>query len=184
MEKMSDDERRAKNETMQQALLAERFHLKVHFEAREMQVYELVLAKGGLKIKPVEVPPDEAAKPLKPGEMSPNSMSAQVNQPGQPSSQAHSATLDMLSNGLRGQSPDIAGRPIVNMTGFQGKFDLKDFRFQGQAPPAARGSGTGDEDPPPSVFAALEQQLGLKLVPAKGQVEVVVIDSIDRPTEN
>jgi uncharacterized protein (TIGR03435 family) len=149
-----------------------------------MQIFELVPAKGGLKIKPVEVPPEDPNKPHKSGELAPGDMWAGVSQTGATIMQAHSATLDMLSNGLRGQSPDLAGRPIVDMTGFQGKFDLKDFRFQGQAPPAARGSGTGDEDPPPSVFAALEQQLGLKLVPAKGQVEIVVIDSIDRPTEN
>jgi uncharacterized protein (TIGR03435 family) len=184
LQKMSREERTAKNETMQQTLLSERFHLKVHFETREMQVYELVAAKGGLKIKPVDSATDADAKPLKPGEMSPNSMSAQVNQYGATVIAARAASLDMLCNGLRGQSPDIAGRPIIDRTGFQGKIDIKDFRFQGQAPPAAHGSSTGDEDPPPSVFEALEQQLGLKLIPAKGQVEVVVIDSIDRPTEN
>lgn len=189
MEKLSADDRRAQTETMQQALLAERFHLKVHFETREMPIFELVPAKGGLKIKPNPVDPPSAgsaAKPFKPGDpLPPGTMALQVRLNGASTLEARSTTMDLLCRALRGQSPDIAGRPIVDRTGFQGTFDVKDFRFAGVAPPQHGPDGVSTEqDAPPSVFEALEQQLGLKLVPAKGQVEVVVIDSIDRPTDN
>ena len=186
MEKLSADEGRAQTETMQQALLAERFHLKVHFETREMQIFELVAAKGGLKIKPVDPPPTGGnAKPFKPGDpMPPGTMGLSVRLNGASTLEARATNIDLLCRALRGQSPDIAGRPIVDRTGFQGNFDVKDFRFAGVAPPQHGTDNNGDQDTPPSVFAALEEDLGLKLVPAKGQVDVVVIDSIDRPTEN
>ena len=89
---------------------------------------------------------------------------------------------------VRNIAPEIAGWPVVDMTGFKGNFDLNDFRFLGVAPPQAGGGSASNNssDPPdaPSLAHELEEKLGIKLVPAKGQVEVVVIDSIDRPTEN
>jgi uncharacterized protein (TIGR03435 family) len=188
MEKMKDAQRTAQTRTMQQALLAERFHLKVHFETREMKVYELVPAKGGLKIKSA-APVDHDGDTSKPknDSLSAGSMWMGVSNNGAAILQGRAVSMEMFLNALRGESPDVTGRPIVDMTGFQGKFDLKDFRFSGMPLPGARDPGirtSTDQDPPPSVFAALEQSLGLKLVPAKGQVEVVIIDSIDRPTEN
>jgi uncharacterized protein (TIGR03435 family) len=98
---------------------------------------------------------------------------------------ARAITMEQLTNALRGQSPDVAGRPIIDMTGFKGNFDVKDLRFIGIAPPEiAHSPGNATEPDAPSLQQALQDQLGMKLVPAKGQVEVVVIDSIDRPTEN
>jgi uncharacterized protein (TIGR03435 family) len=175
MQKMSQDEGRATTRTMQQALLAERFHLKVHFETREMPVFEMVPAKGGLKIKPLTGVDAEANA----------SMNMQIRNNGTATLMGKAATMDLFLNALRGESPDVAGRPIVDMTGFQGRFDLTDFRFSGVPLPNAGEAGVSTNDPDaPSLSQALEQNLGLKLVPAKGQVEVVVIDSIDRPTEN
>jgi uncharacterized protein (TIGR03435 family) len=186
MEKMSEEDGKATIKTMQQSLLAERFHLKVHFETREMQLFEMVPAKGGLKIKPA-APADDNADSSKPqhDEMSAGDMWMGITTNGAAILQGKAVPMEMLLNALRGESPDVAGRPIVDMTGFEGKFDLKDFRFAGMPLPNAGGAGTSASDPDvPSLSQALEQQLGLKLVPAKGQVEVVVIDSIDRPTEN
>jgi uncharacterized protein (TIGR03435 family) len=175
MKKMSEEEGKATMKTMQQALLAERFHLKVHFETREMQLFEMVPAKGGLKITPLTGLDEEAGA----------SMSMQIRNNGTATLVGKAATMDLFLNALRGESPDVAGRPIVDMTGFKGRFDLKDFRFSGVPLPNAGEAGVNTNDPDaPSLSQALEEQLGLKLVPAKGQVEVVVIDSIDRPTEN
>ena len=175
MQKMSMDQSRVATRTMQQSLLAERFHLKVHFETREMPVFEMVPAKGGLKIKPLTGLDEEASA----------SMNMQIRSDGTATLVGKAAKMDLFLNALRGESPDVAGRQIVDMTGFQGRFDLKDFRFSGVPLPNAGGSSTGASDPDvPSLSEALEQQMGLKLIPAKGQVEIVVIDSIDRPTDN
>jgi uncharacterized protein (TIGR03435 family) len=185
MEKMPASERTADRRTMQQALLADRFHLKVHFETREMQIFELVPAKGGLKIKPTAPPPAQSDKPLKPGEMPSGSANMSVNSTGATILTAHTISIDLFLNALRGQSPDVGGRPIVDKTGFEGNFDLTDFRFPGLSPPLhGPGAGTAGEPDTPSLAQALEEKLGMKLVPAKAQVELVIIDSIDRPTEN
>lgn len=185
MQKMAPEERRAQDEMMEQSLLAERFHLKVHFETREMPVFELVPGKGGLKITPIEQPPEGGvSKSPKSGELRPGNMSLHVGNNGLNILEAHALTLEMLANTIRGQAPEVRGRPVINMTGFTGSFDLRDFRFIGLAyTQGPAGAGTSEPDAP-SISQALEEQLGIKLIPAKGQVEVVVIDSIDRPTEN
>jgi uncharacterized protein (TIGR03435 family) len=186
MEKMSEDEGSATIKTMQQTLLAERFHLKVHFETREMQLFEMVPAKGGLKVKPAAPVDDNAATAGAPKDkLSPGSMNMMIRLDGSVILEARATKMDLFLNALRGESPDVGGRPIVDMTDFQGTFDLKDFRFPGIPLPSAGAGVTSASDPEvPTLSQALEQQLGLKLIPAKGKVEVVVIDSIDRPTEN
>jgi len=185
MQKMSPEDRQAQDKMMEQSLLADRFHLKVHFETREMQVFELVPAKGGLKIAPAEPPSaGGATKPDKPGEMRPGTMSLSVGNSGLNILNARGMTLDMLANMIRGQALEVGGRPVINKTGFAGNLDLKDFRFIGLAYTQGPAGASASEPDAPSLQQALEQQLGIKLVPAKGQVEVVIIDSIDRPTEN
>ena len=72
------------------------------------------------------------------------------------------------------------GRPVINNTGLAGGFDY-DLRWA----PETTGPDTGIlREPAPAIFTALEEQLGLKLVPAKGLVQVLVIDSISQPTSN
>jgi uncharacterized protein (TIGR03435 family) len=176
MQKMSPEDRRAQEEMMEQSLLAERFHLKVHFETHEMTVFELVPAKGGMKITAVDPPT--------PGGMRPGRVELSVANNGLNILNAHEMTLEMLANAIRGQAAEIGGRPVINSTGFHGNFDLKDFRFAGLAYTQGPAGASAAEPDAPSLPQALEQQLGLKLVRGKGQVEVVVIDSIDRPTEN
>jgi uncharacterized protein (TIGR03435 family) len=174
MQKMSKEEGKATIKTMQQSLLADRFHLKVHFETREMQLFEMIPAKGGLKITPLTGLDEEAG----------GSMNMQIRNNGTATLVGKAAPMDLFLNALRGESPDVGGRPIVDMTGFKGRFDLKDFRFSGVPLPNAGEAGVNTNDPDaPSLSQALEQ-LGLRLIPARGQVEIVVIDSIDRPTEN
>jgi uncharacterized protein (TIGR03435 family) len=186
MRTMSAEDRRTQQEMMQQSLLAERFHLKAHFETREMPVFELVPAKGGLKITAVEPPPPgDIPPPAKAGGMRPGTMSLQVGTSGLNILSARSATLEQMVNALRGQAPEIGGRPVINNTGFHGNFDLNDFRFVGLAyTGGSAGTGNASEPDAPSLQQALEQQLGIRLLRTKAQVEVVVIDSIDRPTAN
>jgi uncharacterized protein (TIGR03435 family) len=184
MDKMAPEEKTRQTEMMQQSLLAERFHLRAHIETREMTVYELVTAKSGLKIKPVDPPPPPngdapnggAPKPGAPGM---TQLGMMLN--GTRIVTAHATSMDRLIGLLRAQA-DVGGRPIVDKTGFTGYFDIDGLRFSG-APMPQSGQSTAESDAP-AISTALEEKLGLRLVPRKEPVEVVVIDSIDRPTEN
>jgi uncharacterized protein (TIGR03435 family) len=180
---MKFSDRYDQNRMMQQSLLTDRFHLKAHFETRVLPVYELVPAKGGVKITGVPAPPER-----KPGD-APLRM-----RPGDPLPLGSSMTM-MNSNGLRvfngraikmqalirpiGGPMDAGDRPIVDHSGFSGYFDVKDLTWA----PLGDASAVSTTDAP-SLGVALEEKLGLKLVPAKDPIEVLVIDSIDRPTEN
>ena len=142
---------------MLQALLQDRFKLKAHLDTRELPVYDLVVAKGGSKLK--EATADEAAKPMlwlrNRGEIDSTSMPL------------HSLP-SMLAREL--------DRPVVDKTGLTGKYD-----FKLQFTPAM---GAAPDSPDPSIFTAIEEELGLKLVPGKTALDVLVIDSVERPAEN
>ena len=128
---MKRQDRIEQNRRMQQSLLADRFHLKAHFETRVLPVYEIVPAKGGLKITAVSAPPE-----FKPGDATPRF------RPGDPLPPGSSMTT-MNSNGLRvynGRaiqmalfarifSGDAGDRPIVDHTGFTGYFDVTDLTW-------------------------------------------------------
>ena len=85
-----------------------------------------------------------------------------------------------LMNLIRGQSPDVAGWPILDKPGFTGHFDVDGLEFAGLVPTQIGGS---DSDAP-AIQSSLEKKLALKPVSIKARFEVLVIDSIDRPTEN
>ncbi len=160
---------------MQQALLADRFKLKVHFETRELPIYVLVVAKGGPKLKASEMNPANPAEPLKPGFLR--------QEPG--GAAAVDATTGMLAEVLEkqgevGNMPNGRGRMVVDKTNLSGLYDWTLHWTPWQEP----SSGELSDSKGPSLFTALQEQLGLKLEPAKGKVDVVVIDHIDRPSEN
>jgi uncharacterized protein (TIGR03435 family) len=144
---------------MLQALLASRFNLKFHREMREMPVYELVIGKNGPKLK----------------ESDPASVfrgNTAVNGRNQIDTLTH-ATIGVIINGFRGLD-----RPVIDQTGLRGFYDIKleatpEFRINNNPQP-------GDI----SLFTAVQETLGLKLEPQKAPVEVFVIDSISKPTEN
>ena len=151
---LSDKERWTQEQPMQQALLADRCKLKTHFETREMQAYDLVIAKGGVKIK--EATPEE--KPT--GHMSDGEITARAMR---------------IDNLIAALPKD--GRLIVDKTGLGDKkldFDLKWTPVNSQF----------QTDSGPSLFTALEEQLGLRLVSSKAMGRVLVIDHVERPTPN
>src|SRR6185312_1486958 len=186
MKKMRSDERVPEDHAMQQSLLAERFHLKVHFEVREMPVYTLVPAKGGLKIKPVEAPvPRDPGSPPPPfpsanGPLPAGTMMTMMGPNGMRAVRARGTTMTGLMRLLSSQLGETGNRPIIDQTGFTGFFDIDEMKWAA-LDSAAPSDSTADL---PTLPTALEESLGIKLVATKGPVEVVVIDSIDRPTEN
>jgi len=166
MDKMTPEERKQQTEMMDQSLLAERFHLKVHFETREMPVFELLPAKHGVKLTPVDAIPNGGPMVASGGD-------------GSMRIDGRAMTMDDLIGVLQSNQA-MEGKPIVNRTGFTGHFEVVRLRLPG-APSAAETAGQPEG---PSMSTVLEETLGLRLVPGKAPVEVVVIDSIDRPTEN
>lgn len=137
------------------ALLESRFQLKYHKEMREATEYSLVVAKGGVKLKP-------DTGDSSPG-MSTNSKSGMVTFRGT------KISMRDLAAGLTRQS----GRPVVDHTGVAGDFDVN---LEWSSDQAIESAG-------PSLFTALEG-IGLRLVATKGQVPFIVIDQVEKPSAN
>ena len=158
----------ARIRSMLQSLLAERFHLAVHRETREESVYQLVVARGGPKLK-------ESAGSQYPSE-----------RVGRGTITGTAAPITLLIKPLSQQ----LGRNIVDKTGLEGRYD---FTLQWTLEPGQL-RGPGDPPPPanppppdpdgPNIFTALQEQLGLKLEAAKGTVDLLVIDRAESPSEN
>jgi uncharacterized protein (TIGR03435 family) len=175
---------------MLRTLLADRFKLVMHKETKELPIYELVLARQDGKLGPQLRPAamDCAARaaaartgtPLPPpsGPPGPGSCGFTMNPV---SFRAGGATMAMLAGNLEGP----AQRLVIDRTGLTGTwdFEVKYTPDRSQLPPGVEPPVPIDWNGP-SLFTALEEQLGLKLRPARGPVEVLVIDSVDRPSEN
>ena len=153
---------------MLQNLLAERFKLTLHHEKKELPVYALVVAKNGPKMKVSEGPDasgswgqwNDSARWVSPNETMPH-------------------LADFLSPGL--------DRPVIDATGLAAKYDVtlywapENMRWQ----PTERNTGVEAVDPAPTIFAAVQQQLGLKLEPRLSPMDILVIDHAEKtPTEN
>jgi len=148
---------------MLQALLADRFKLKAHREMREMPVYALVVGKNGPKLK--ESAPD--ADPM--GRMSINGRNYVVTRP--------KASMGDVVSGI---SNAFLDRPVLDKTGLTGTYDLK-LTYT----PNIRANREADPDLNDiSIFTAVEEQLGLKLEPQKANVEILVVDHIEKPPGN
>ncbi len=148
---------------MEQALLAERLKLRCHIETRDLPMYQLILAKGGPKLTPAQ-----------------SSESPQLATVSSVHGTELTATAITLSQLAR--SPFLLGSQLItDRTGLEGAFDFT-LRWTPDQP-----AQTGDPDLAndyPTLFTAIQQQLGLRLVPAKGPVEVLVIDHIEPPSAN
>ncbi len=152
---------RAEFRQMLQSLLAERFHLKFHYEPKEMPVYALVVGKGGTKFK--ESSPDTISKGLF---MGVNGRNQVITAPRE--------TMDSLANDIWGSFVD---RPVVDRTDLHGMYNIRL-----EATPAFRLANPQPEDI--SIFTAVQEQLGLKLEPTKADVQVLVVDHAEKPLEN
>jgi uncharacterized protein (TIGR03435 family) len=150
---------------MLQALLADRFKLKLHREMKQLPVYELTVAKNGAKLKPAA---DSGNGALLWGMSGKPNGDAAIRLTGNKKSMAELA--DSLSN--------IAGRPVLDRTGLKGNFDFSlEYPFDPDTPSATPFAG-------PSMFTAFQEQLGLKLDATRVPVEILVIDHVEKPSEN
>jgi uncharacterized protein (TIGR03435 family) len=157
---------------MLQHLLEERCALKVHRETKTINVLALEVGKSSPKLKPA----DPNAPPPPPGRSFPG-LGYMIPEDGGKSLHFYGANMALLTSVLdKGGTLNVKDR-----TGLTGKYD---FVVHPPEPPA-RAPGEPDAPQDQTYFAeGIAEQLGLKLVPAKGQVETLVIDHIDRPTEN
>ena len=191
LDKLKFDERRS----MIVPLLVERLNLKYHHETREMTGYTLVVAKGGPKMKASEVQPPPDAKPPDAG-ANPKAGDPAQQRPqqrrmlrfmGRGHLEAEGSDTPMLARVLSQQ----LGRTVTDMTGLKGNYDYTLQWTPDDAPPPTPGAGggapredNGGDAVGPSLFTALQEQLGLKLESSKGMADVIVIDHIDLPSEN
>jgi uncharacterized protein (TIGR03435 family) len=187
-EKLPRDDRRLQHQLLTRSLLADRFQLKLRHESKESSVYALVVAKGGPKLH-------EA----KPGDTYPNGIKGPDGRPaggpqmmrmGPGEAEGQGVRLEALARILAQQ----LGRDVLDQTGLKGMYDftLKWAPEPGQGmpmgPPGGPPGGAESTPPPdasgPSLFTALQDQLGLKLETTKGPVEMLVIEQVEKPSEN
>jgi uncharacterized protein (TIGR03435 family) len=154
-------------DVMLRKLLADRFQLTSHREQREMSVYVLTVAKGGARLKPAD--PAEAHG----------------------SGCGHIGVCNFQNDSIEHFArwlQLVMDKPVVDKTGLAGAFDFaltwtpdeSQFTSMGiRVPPTA-----DNPNAPPGLFTALQEQLGLKLEPQKTSAEVLVIDHVERPSEN
>ena len=171
---------------MMQTLLEERFGLRIRREARERSVYLLTVSSGGAKLKPA--PPgsclvfDPAHPPEQPRNgQSPSALCgrASYRRDGpRLSVDAHGVTMAQFAGVTLGRAE--LGRPVIDRTGLTERFDIS---FQFRSDLAAPLDGSEPQDSPGSIFSAM-RELGLKLAAGKAAVDVLVVESIHRPTEN
>ena len=185
LRKLTFDQRSVEQQPMLQALLVDRFKLTLHRETKELPVYALVIAKNGPKLQ-------EA----RPGDTYPNGMKDLEGH-------GHGDIMRFGTGILTGQGVPIVflvrmlsqqqlGHPVLDKTELTGKYDftLQWTPEENRAPmfKGTRDGGQGPDNPAdssgPSIFTAIQEQLGLKLEAQKGPAEVLVIDHVERPSEN
>jgi uncharacterized protein (TIGR03435 family) len=169
---LSYDERERLSKTRVQALLADRFGLKLHHETKDETVLALMVAKGGPKFNEQGVAPTRG---------DPHSLGG-VGLMYSPNGKlvSNRVPLRMFINALSSQ-PEINGHMLVDRTGLTGNYT---FTLQWTPQNLSGGAAASSEAPGPSLFTALEEQLGLRLESTKAPVDVLVIDRVEKPSPN
>jgi uncharacterized protein (TIGR03435 family) len=158
--------------SMLRQLLGERFKLAFHREPKQLSIYTLSIVKGGSKLKESTTSPDATPEGPPPLIFALSPTSARLA--------ARYTTMAEFASVLQRSPLD---RPVVDRTGLSGRYDF-DLEF---APDDRLWGGTvprPDNSDKPDLFQALQEQLGLRLDATKGPVEALVIDRIERPSEN
>jgi uncharacterized protein (TIGR03435 family) len=193
LQKLPRQQQEVQQALMLRPLLADRFKLQITRSTKEGNVLALVVAKGGPKLKEVP-PPDPHAGP---GPSSPpperggspptpppgGTMMMMNGSTGVATLSSNAIPISNLTNMLSMQ----VGQQVVDQTGLKGTYQFT-LQFAPQMglggmppPPGAEASSNSDQ---PSIFTALQEQLGLKLESTKGQIDTITIDRIEEPSEN
>lgn len=195
VKRLRPDQRKLTQERMLQGLLADRLRLAVHRETKELRVYLLTAAKNGSKLH--EAKPDDHYSNAFPeaGKFAGGTVKAGdiflVGGGGSGGSTMTIYGFGVSMPALARQLTIQAGQTVLDMTGFTGSYDFTlkygmnlMRRAPEDVPDAQPVLSASDPTGSPDLFAAIQQQLGLKLESGKGPVEVIVIDRVERPSGN
>ncbi|HLK48097.1 MAG TPA: TIGR03435 family protein [Bryobacteraceae bacterium] len=172
---MSEEQRKTFQEQMRERLrnlLADRFQLMVHHETKEAPIYTLEVAKGGPKFQ----------------ESKATGRSAGMMRMGRGELNGEGVGMDFVVQVLANQ----VGRAVIDKTGLKGKYDMK-LTWTPDGPQGFGPGGgplPGGVEPPapdpngPTIFSALQDQLGLKLESGRGPTDMIVIDHVEKASEN
>jgi uncharacterized protein (TIGR03435 family) len=163
--------------SMVQGLLQDRFKLVLHHETRELPVYVLTVAKDGPKLKAGDcITLDPNTLPA-PGQR--QSAYCGFSSSGNNSIQGTSIPMTILADYLG----FVLKRKVIDKTGFAGNFDVS-LRWVPDGVSTGNPAVPSTDNGGPSIFTAIQEQLGLKLDSAKGPIDVLVIDHLEKPSEN
>jgi len=171
LKKLSRAQQQEQTGLMLQALLADRFKLKVRHETRTISVLTMTLAKGGLKMTPSPKPPPGSHPPV-------GRVTNRVTTSDQKTELELVGTNMPLASFTRtlANQPPLQGLSVVDETELKGNYDFT-LRYAVQ-------NGVSASAPEDDLYSAVEQQLGLKLTSQKRPIQVLVIESIEMPSEN
>jgi uncharacterized protein (TIGR03435 family) len=167
LQALTRDQRRLETQIIFQQFLADRFHLVVHWETRELPVYALIVGKKGSQLQPTK---DSTG-------------GTSISSNGSRSSSQFTAkgvTLPDLATAMTRELSGELGRDIVDKTGIEGKYDLT-LKWSRDA---LSTEGVSTSETFPSLFTAIQEQLGLRLDPRKAPVRVLVVDHAELPSGN
>ncbi len=172
LKNLSREQRRA----MMLTFLQDRFHLRAHIEVKTLPVYDLVLAKGGSRLKENTTLPSQTADAPGPGKPPANMKPGSIW-----ISNSQMTAVGISTSNLASNLAFQVQRNVIDKTGLTGKYDFtlkwRPLELEGKADASA-------DDSAPDLFTALQEQLGLKLETSKGPVDTLVIDHVEMPTEN
>ncbi len=198
LRKLSEDQRNVERRRMLQALLADRFKLTVHHETKQLGGYVLVIAKNGPKLQEAK-PGDTYSNGIKDGGRPLGADRFRLGRYRGGRGEAIGQAWPMAKL-VRLLSEDILNRSVVDNTGLTGNYDFTLHWIVAEESQGPLFKGAGDDQQVtgstpgrstplpeswgPSFFTAIQEQLGLKLESQKGPGRILVIDHVERPSEN
>jgi uncharacterized protein (TIGR03435 family) len=185
LQKLTPAQRTERIKLIFQAMLADRFNLKISHETKELPIYALVLGKNGPKLSATKLPPLGSERAASAAQQA-NRGSDVTGNGSDFTAVANGVTLAQLA-AILAREPEVGGCVVQDQTGLSQEYDFT-LRWTRENLSAPRGTETDAVVPAdssgPSLFSALQQQLGLRLEPKKGPVDTIVIEHVERPSGN